>query len=195
MHQIFINHIQQHIQFNEKEQDFLTSNLPIVSFKKGELLLAEGNISDCFYYNLSGCVRLFYTVKGEEKTAYFYTENQFISSYESYVKQVPSIQNFQAIEATNVLMITVDVAERLLAMTPKFEILARMAMEEEMIHYQRLIASFVTQSPQERYESLLSANPELFQRIPQHYIASYLGITPESLSRIKKKIYLKSKKS
>lgn len=195
MFESFIQYIEEYIQFNEAEKRFLAQNLPVQFFKKGSHLLQSGEVSDCFFFNLQGCIRLYYLVNGDDKTAYFYTENQFISSYESYVKQTPSIQCFQAIEDSYVLQITAEVAEALLQMTPKFEILARMAMEEEMIHYQRLIASFITQNPTERYLNLLQNKADLFQRIPQHYIASYLGITPESLSRIKKKYYLNTKKS
>ena len=195
MYHQFFKYIEQFVSFDTDDLTFIRENLPIKLFKKGEYLLREGQISNKFFFNIDGCVRLFYLAKGLDKTAYFYTENQFISSYESYVKQIPSKQNFQAIEDTHVVVIALEKANELLERSSKFEVLARIAMEEEMIHYQQLIASFITHNPKERYLALLSNHAELFQRIPQHYIASYLGVTPESLSRIKKKIYQEQTKS
>ena len=87
-----------------------------------------------------------------------------------------------------------ETAMQLLRYSPKFELLARVAMEDELITYQKIIASFLTQNPEERYFNLLENNSSYFQRIPQHYIASFIGVQPESLSRIKKR-YLERQKS
>jgi CRP-like cAMP-binding protein len=77
---------------------------------------------------------------------------------------------------------------KLLEQIPKLELLARLVMEEELSIYQEIIASLITLSPQERYNKLIKKDPKLVQRIPQYYLATYLGITPESLSRIRKRI-------
>lgn len=80
---------------------------------------------------------------------------------------------------------------RLLELAPKFEVIARIATENELITCQRVIASFVTKSAEERYVDLLNTQGELFQRVPQQYIASFLGVSPETLSRIKTRVFNK----
>ncbi|WP_020532261.1 Crp/Fnr family transcriptional regulator [Flexithrix dorotheae] len=191
----FIAHIHKYIPLDERETEFLRSSVFIKSFKKGEYLLKEGQVSKEFFFNLKGCVRLFYVVNGEEKSSFFYTENNFISSYESFVHQTPAKHNFQCIEDCELVVITSESASQLLKYSPKFESLARIVMEEELVIYQNMVASYVTLNPEQRYQAFLAENGELMHRIPQHFIASYLGVNAESLSRIKKRLYEKDKKS
>ncbi|MEZ5017986.1 MAG: Crp/Fnr family transcriptional regulator [Flavipsychrobacter sp.] len=190
----FIDYIQQRTTFTQEELDYVQNLLPLKTFKRGEYLLKEGTISDAFFFNVQGFVRLFYNVEGQEHTAYFYTEGDFVSAYESYVRQTPTTLNFQAIEDTTVVVISRTNANLLLQQSPKFTMLAIAAMEEEMIANQNIIASLLTRSPEERYKKLLSDHQDYFQRIPQHYIASFIGVQPESLSRIKKR-YSEGQKS
>lgn len=192
MPQAFFDFITQHIQLSLKEKEYVSNLLPIKSFSKGAFLLQEQNISRQFFFIIKGCVRLFYIVDGVEKSAFFYTENDFVSSYESFTKQIPSKHNFQATEDTEVLIISDQHAFQLLEYSPKFDFLARVIMEEELIAYQEMVASFITLNPKQRYLKFLERKGNLLQRLPQHYIASYLGISPESLSRIKKRIAPKS---
>ena len=187
MLQYFIQHLQQFVSLNDMDIQFIKQIIPVQSFHKRELLLAEGEISKAFYFNLSGFVRLFYINKGEEKTAYFYPEKTFISAYASFTQQIPSQLNLQATESTTLAIISLEASRQLLAYSPKFEILARVAMEEELINHQEIIASLLTLNPEERYFHLLDKNPAIFQRVPQRQIASYIGVTAESLSRIKKR--------
>lgn len=188
MSDIFLEYIEKRAPLELAEKDFLLSQMELRRFKKGEYLLEEGQISDTFYFNIEGCIRLFYNIEGEERTAYFYTEGQFISAYDSFINRIPAQQNFQAIEDSLTVAIDVQLAAKLLSHSPKFEVLARIAMEEELIACQSIIASFITKSPEERYLQLMKSRRDYFQRIPQHYIASFLGIKPESLSRIKKRL-------
>lgn len=183
----FIKYLQQHVPLNEQDIDFLYKVLSVKSFKKGTILLSEGQISTAFYFNLTGFVRLFYLKNGEERTAFFYPQNTFISAYESFVHQTPSRLNLQATEQTTLVEISVTAATQLLQYSPKFEALARIAMEDELITHQKIIATLLTLTPEERYYNLLDENPLIFQKVPQHYIASYIGVKPESLSRIKKR--------
>jgi CRP-like cAMP-binding protein len=155
---------------------------------KNEFLLKAGEVSKEFYFLSEGCVRLFYYSNGEEKTGYFYTENSFVSSYESYTKQVPAKHNLQAIENCKLVVVTLEAAMQLLAFSPKFDALARTLMEEELIIYQEMIANFITKDAEGRYQELLDTKSELLQRIPQYHLATYLGVTPETLSRIRKRL-------
>lgn len=172
----------------ESERQHLETNIPIIHFKKGAYLLKKGQISQSFYFVLQGCVRLYYPVGIEERTAFFYCENEFVSSYESYVHQTPAKHNFQCIEDVEVAKISREQAFVLLEKFPDFEFLARVMMEKELAVYQDIIAAFITLNPEERYRKLMMENPELLQRIPQYYLASFIGVKPESLSRIRKRI-------
>lgn len=183
----FINHLHQRLPLNSEEEELLRQTLTVKRFDKGDFILQEGSISNAFYFNLSGFVRLFYVKNAAEKTAYFYSEGTFISAYESFVKRRPTAFNLQATEATALVEITLEASGKLLHFSPKFDALARMIMEEELITNQKIIAQLLTLSPEERYLQLLHEQPEIFQKVPQHNIASYIGVQPESLSRIKKR--------
>ncbi len=137
-------------------------------------------------------MRLFYNVEGNDKTAFFYTEGQFICAGESYTFGIPAIENYQAVEQTEIFIITKAKIVTLLKEVPKFEVIARIATENELITCQKVIASFVTKSAEERYLDLLNTQRELFQRVPQQYIASFLGVSPETLSRIKARVLKKN---
>lgn len=188
---LFIDHLQSRIDLNEEERAYALSILTVKSLKRGDLLLSEGEISKEFYFNTAGFIRLYYSQNGEERTAYFYPEGVFISAYESFVKQEPSKFFLQATEPSTVVVIGQTQAFDLLQFSQKFEAIARIAMEEELISHQQMVASLLTQTPEERYFDLLNRSPEIFQRVPQVQIASYIGVKPESLSRIKKRNKLK----
>ena len=122
-----------------------------------------------------------------------YTTGQFICAGESYTFNTPATENYQVIEQTEIFILTKRKIEKLLKQVPKMEIFARVAIENELITCQKLIACFITKSPEERYLDLLNTQSELFQQVPQQYIASYLGVSPETLSRIKKRVYHKTR--
>ena len=177
-----------HHTLTEDEKNELRKGATIESFLKGDMVLREGEISKAFYFVLSGCVRLYYVTEGEDKTAFFYTKEDFVTAFESYKYQKPTNQNFECLEDTKLVCIPRVVAKDILTRFPKFEFLARFMIEEELIMYHDMVSSFVALSPEQRYLKLLEKSIELFQIIPQRQIATYLGIKPESLSRIKKRI-------
>jgi CRP-like cAMP-binding protein len=174
---------------NENERSFLKENIPIKTINKNQLLLSEGEISRAFYFIIDGSIRLYYNVGLEEKTAFFYFENMFVSSYESFTKQTPSKHNLQTIEKSTIAVIEIDTAYKLLELFPKFDFLARVMMEEELIVCQEIISSFITLNAEKRYVKLLETNNQILQRIPQYQLATFLGVTAETLSRIRKRIY------
>ncbi|MEO0470317.1 MAG: Crp/Fnr family transcriptional regulator [Bacteroidota bacterium] len=188
----FIEMLEARLPLSEADKRLLQENLRLCSYSKGEFLLRSGEISRAFFYNLSGFIRLFYVRNQIEKTAWFYAEGQFVSAYESYVRQTPSQLNLQAMEDSSVICISMEAAMRLLTHDPKFSVLARIIMEDELIAHQKMVASLISDRPEDRYQALLDENPAIFQRIPQHYIASFIGVTPESLSRIKKRLQNKN---
>lgn len=183
-----IDHLERSVALCEEEKEVIRREVIVQDIEKNQVLLAEGEVSRAFYFVIKGCIRLYYNVGIEEKTAFFYLEDMFVSSYESFTRQIPARHNFQAIEDSVLAVISIEVAAKLLEASPKFEFLARIMMEEELIVYQEIISSFVTLQPEQRYLRLLESFPELFQRIPLHQIATYIGVTPETLSRIRKRI-------
>ncbi|MEH0153529.1 Crp/Fnr family transcriptional regulator [Limibacter armeniacum] len=194
MFEKFIKLVSYYLDINNDETLFLKNHVPIVTYRKNETFFSEGNISKTIYFVLNGCVRLYYNVDGVDKTAFFYTEGKFICAGESYTFNVPAKENFEAVEDTVLMHFDKSMLETLLSIYPRFEVLARIAVEDELLTCQQMIASFVTKSPEERYMELLSTNGQLFQRVPQQYIASFLGVSQETLSRIKKRVKEKEAK-
>lgn len=186
-----IENIKVYTPLSEHEIELLQNAVVKKIYQKNETIFAEGKISDEIYFVTKGCVRLFYNVDGNDKTAFFYTEGQFICAGESYTYNIPAIENYQAVEQSEISVFTKSNIENLLKEVPKFEVIARIATENELITCQKVIASFVTKSAEERYIDLLTTQGELFQRVPQQYIASFLGVSPETLSRIKARVFNK----
>jgi len=186
-----LENINRYTQLSEQETTLLLSIVEKKVYQKNELIFTEGRIADEIYFVTEGCVRLFYNVDGNDRTAFFYTEGQFICAGESYTYGIPAIENYQAVEPTELFIFRRANIEPLLKEVPRFEVIARIATENELIACQKMIASFVTKSAEERYIDLLNTQGELFQRVPQQYIASFLGVSPETLSRIKARVFAK----
>lgn len=170
------------------EEDLLREGIPIQSFEKGSLLLKQGQVSKQSYFVLEGLVRQYYLLDGDEKTTAFFMEEDNIASLQSYRNQKPASHYLECLETTTVAILTYTAEEELCRQIPAFETLCRMSMEADFGEQQEQHARFVTSSPEERYKQLLRDCPELLQRVPQYQLASYLGVKPESLSRIRKRI-------
>ncbi len=188
-----IENIKLYASLSEQEIQLLRNAVDKKVYDKSEIIFTEGNVSDEIYFVTKGCVRLFYNVDGTDKTAFFYTEGQFICAGESYTFNIPASENYQAVEQTEIFVFTKSKINVLLKEIPKLEIIARIATENELITCQKVIASFVTKSAEERYIDLLETQGELFHRVPQQYIASFLGVSPETLSRIKTRVFNKNR--
>jgi CRP/FNR family transcriptional regulator, anaerobic regulatory protein len=191
MTESLVEYIAHYTSLNDSEVAALTHLVKKQHFEKNEIIFMEGKVSNEIYFVTKGCVRLFYNVEGRDRTAFFYTEGQFICAGESFTFHVPAKESYQAIEGTELYVFSKSSIDELLNISSKFELIARIAVENELIVCQNIIASFVTKSAEERYVELLETNGELFQRVPQQYIASFLGVSPETLSRIKKRVFTK----
>ena len=183
-----LKYFSNYLELREEEVDFLEKNVPIVDLESNHFLLQGGEISNAFYFVIEGIVRMYYLVDGVEKTTFFYQKNDFVSSYESFTQQLPSKHYFQTVGKASVAIFKNSVVAEIITRYPRFEMLSRIIMEKELIVYQNMLASFITMDSEQRYCDLLKNNPELFQNIPQYHIATYLGVSPETLSRIKSRV-------
>ncbi|MDJ1506380.1 Crp/Fnr family transcriptional regulator [Xanthocytophaga agilis] len=151
-------------------------------------LLNEGDISRKAYYIKQGCIRLWFNNHGKDITFQFFFENEGVSSFESFRSGQPSLFSMETIEPCTLLMITKSNMEEIFASVPGYKEYVQEHMFQRVAHYSKLFLSRIKDSPKERYLELLRTQPHLIQRVPQHYIASYLGITSVSLSRIRNRI-------
>ncbi len=151
------------------------------------ILLREGEVSRQAYYIREGCARLWFNDNGKDITFQFFFENQGVSSIESFRTGRPSLFNLETIEACTLLVITKSDFLKMLAEKPGFKELVEENIYQRLEHYFALFLSRIRDTPQQRYLRLLHEHPEIIQRVPQHFIASYLGITPVSLSRIRRR--------
>jgi CRP-like cAMP-binding protein len=176
----------------DEKKDFIQLNT-FKSFKKGTVLLKEGEISDDCYFILQGCVRVYYIVDGEEKTTEFYTELDGINPHCAVDKR-PSSYYIDCVEDCILTVGNPEMEDILFQKFPKFEILFRKLNEELFLKQQINFDKFKTSSPEQRYLTLLENRPDLIKRVPQQQLASFLGITPVSLSRLKARVLRKNKK-
>ena len=171
-----------------KEWNAFTDILIYRQVPKKFLLVNVGHVCREAYFINKGCARLYFIKEGEEISANFIFENGFISSYESYLLKTPSRQAIETLEDCELVVFKKDALDELSNRYPKFHIFSKLIAEMAFVILQRRASSFILDSPEERYLSMLQQHPLIAERVPQHMIASYLGITPVSLSRLRKRI-------
>lgn len=159
----------------------------VKSLKKGTIILREGQTAKECYFLLKGCVKKYYLKDGEEKITNFYTEGQIITP-SSYTNQKPSNYYISVIEKAIVSYGNPDTEDEIYKNHPELESLTRKLGEKFMANTSNEVDNWINQSPEERYLQLIKNRPDILQRVPQYDIASYVGIRPESLSRIRKRL-------
>ncbi len=183
-----IEHFRQFTDFNDSELEIIMPYFETRMFKKKSILLDIGKVSNEVFYIIKGCIRLYCEKDGEELSTYFFTENMFAGSYDSFLSRRPSKVAIETLEECQVLVLTHEAQEKLYDIFPKMNEFIRKAIEHRFVLLHDLFISYLLNSPEERYITLLNDRPDLLQRIPQHQIASFLGVTPVSLSRIRNRI-------
>lgn len=188
---LIINYISQYIQLTEEEKNFIEKQNLIRFYKKNTVLLAEGQTSKECYFVLKGCVRGYFIINGEEKTTDFFLENDSINPV-SYINKKPSDYFLSCLENC-VLAVGDDTRnEQLLKQVPRLEGMLVKMTTSLLTQNKSFLDSFKVLTPEMRYVQLMETRPELFQRAPLYHIASYLGITPVSLSRMRKRIAVRN---
>lgn len=187
-----ISYISEFVKLDKKEIDAISSQIQVKAYEKGAILLKEGMIARVSYFNLKGCVRLYYLIDGEEKTTFFYTENQFITSIRSFTTNTPANHYLECVEDCILAIIPYEIEKKLLESFPKLEAFARINLENELANYQEMLSTYVMANPEQRYLNLLKKSPDLLQRVPLYQLASYIGVKAESLSRIRNRISKKT---
>lgn len=187
MQNLLFDFISKYISLTEDEKNAIASLDLFHSVKKGTVLLKEGQNSKESYFVLKGCIRIYYIIDGEEKTTAFYTEMEVLTP-PSVIRKTPSEYYISCVEDTILTVSNSEMEVEINSKFPKFEIMCRI-LSEELLAKQRIdFDEFKTSSPEQRYQNLLQKRPDLIQRVPQHQLASYLGIKPQSLSRLRARI-------
>lgn len=187
MHESFYAFIQKLFPEFKIDINILESLLTPRKVHKGEILFHKGDICDFVAFTCKGCLRSFVLKDGKEYTLFFHTENQTFGDYESFQKNKPANFSCQAIEDSEVLIFNHQ-AMLLFEKAPGGQKLLRLVAEDLAFLLRDKLLSLLIDTPQERYLQLIETEPQLLQRIPQYYLASYLGIEPESLSRLKRRV-------
>jgi len=168
-----------------EELDMLESVLVPMKFAKGEKILGEGDVCTNIYWIVKGLVRQYYYKNEKELTEYMAAEDTIMMSIESLFKETPSMQIMQAIEPTIVFAMPKKDLEAVAMKSVNIQILYRKILEESLIISQQRADMLRFESAQDRYQKFVKRSPQLVLRAPLVYIASYLQMTPETLSRVR----------
>ena len=184
----FIAHIRQYVELSEQEVEILERYVEPVELKRREFLVTEGQVCRCNYFVEKGCLRMFH-INGKmvEQTTQFALETWWLSDYFSFLKQKPSDYSIQAIEKSLIVAIDYQRQDELFAELPKLESYFRIMMQRALAASQLRVKLIYEFSKEEMYTHFVTSYPQFFQRVPQYMIASYLGLTPEYLSELRKR--------
>lgn len=178
--------ISEKVALPEREWEEIQVIFKPLQIKTGTLLLAEGKICRHLYFLNSGLLRWFFWRDGLDRTKYFLYENYVFTAIQSFSNQTPATENIEALEDCDLLAAHYDDADRLYDQCPAWRRFVRQLIQEVQVYTEEILTEFQTETAEARYRRLLAEEPELVRRVPLKYLASYLGIAPESLSRIRK---------
>lgn len=190
MEQILLEYISNNLGLADREIEFILDLDIVKTYEKGTILLKEGQFSHNEYFVLSGCLRSYYLIDGVERTTEFYTELEPVSPV-CVATGEPSEYYLSCMEDSAVLVVNPEILQSSFEKFPRFERLCRTSSEQLLAQKQAALNNFRILSPEQRYLNLQDTRPDLLQRVPQYFLASYLGITPQSLSRMRARLVKK----
>ncbi|MCC7400995.1 MAG: Crp/Fnr family transcriptional regulator [Chitinophagaceae bacterium] len=186
MYELILKNISRFIELTGEERDFFISSLKVKKLRKKQFLLQEGEVAQYQYFINRGCLRTYMiNEKGQEHIIQFSIEGWWTGDIYSYLTQTPAKMNIDAIEDSELFCIDNSYMETLYRKIPKFERFFRLLIQNAFIANQSRIIESMSLTADERYCKFIERYPSMEQRLPLKYIASFLGITPESLSRIR----------
>jgi len=189
MFDLLCTHIEKRVHLTDEEFEICSKFFVPKKIRKKQFLLNEGDVCKNLGFVNSGCLRE-YTIdsKGSEHIIQFAIEDWWVSDLNSFLAGSPSTYNIDALEDSEVLLLEKSARDKLLDSCPKMERFFRLLMEANHVAAQRRVSDSLSASAEERYLKFIKTYPKLFEQVPQNQIASYLGITPQSLSRIRKEL-------
>lgn len=189
MYDAILAHISQFITLEPADVDYFTSLLKYRVLRKRHYLVQAGDICKFDSFVVKGCLRTYFVdERGGEHVVQFAVENWWTGDLYSFLTQSPAIYNTDALEDSELLQINQPSLAELYERVPKFERFFRILSQRAFVAAEQRVIATISQTAEERYRHFLERYPGLDQRVPQHLIASYLGFTPEFLSRMRKQI-------
>ena len=183
-----VQYLSKYITLTDEQAQAIARESLVKTYEKGTILLRKGAVSKNCFFVLKGCVRSYYLIDGEEKITEFYTEHQPINPV-SYTTGEPSEYYLACVEDAVLSLGDPQKTQELFEKIPQMKSVGLIISSELLAENQISFDSYKNLSPEERYFKLLETRPDLCQRVPQYMLASYLGIKPESLSRIRRRIH------
>ena len=175
------------------EQNLIDTYFEVKKIKKKQFLLQDGTVCNFIGFIAHGTIRHFHIKDGIETTCDISFENSWVTDFKSFNHNTSCIMNLQAMEDTNLFVVRKDNLYKLYIECNKYETIGRLMAEQVALRATEIAMSLSSDKPEERFQNLLQKQPDLFQRVPQKYIANFLGVSPESLSRIKNRVLQKLK--
>lgn len=187
--EILFSHIDRKISLSPEEKHMVFEHFIPKQLAKKQYLLSEGEVCRNMAFVCSGLLKTFNVdEKGIERVSIFGWEGWWLSDFSSFLTGIKSVSFIDALEDAELLLISKENYEALTLQVPKMDRFFRILYQNSIVTKERRLRNSITYSASERYSEFIETNPEVIDRIPQHLIASYLGIAPETLSRIKRKI-------
>ncbi len=184
-----------HLPLSENEFSLLLENAEIETIPKKKTLVSYGQISSKMYFILSGSMRLYYVnEKGVQRNCFFFYEGLFCTVFSSFMVQKPSEQYLETLEECTCFSLAFHYLDKIYDKVPKMNLIVRKILEERYINAHKIISSFILYNPERRYKEFIEKYPKLVNRIPEYHIASFIGISPKSFSRLKKRIHSNQKR-
>jgi CRP-like cAMP-binding protein len=181
------------VPLTNSELDLIDEYFERKSISKKKFLLTDAKVCNFIAFIAEGSIRHFHVKDGIEKTCDISFENSWVTDFQSFTYNTSSIMNLQAMEETTIFLIRKENLARLYKECTKYETFGRLMAEQVAQRATEIAMSLSSDKPEERFQNLIKKQPDLFQRVPQKYIANFLGISPESLSRIRSRILAKHK--
>lgn len=188
MHPALKKQFEGKISFSAEHERLIDQCFKPRSAKRNELLVEKGSIVKQIFFVIKGCLRIFLIDdEGNESTRFLIFENHFGTAFPSFILQQPSLAAIQSLEPSELLVLSYADRQKLMDEIPGWETMYRLGLEQDYIAAIQRIESLITMDSKERYQILMQTQPEIIQRLPGKIVADYLGISQETLSRLKSK--------